>query len=100
MPCHNNMILQSVIYHNNIMMQSVTYNNNMILQSVTYHNNMHAADVTQSTHVMLQSTALRDVLTPLECMAAVLASAMHDVDHPGLTNQYLINTGIIVLITH
>jgi len=63
------------------------------LQTVTYHNSLHAADVTQSTHIMLQSTAFTDVLTPLECMAAILASAMHDVDHPGLTNQYLINTG-------
>jgi hypothetical protein len=25
-------------------------------------------------------------------MAALFAAAIHDVDHPGLTNQYLINT--------
>jgi cAMP-specific phosphodiesterase 4 len=25
-------------------------------------------------------------------MAAIFASAIHDVDHPGFTNQYLINT--------
>jgi hypothetical protein len=25
-------------------------------------------------------------------MAAIFASSIHDVDHPGLTNQYLINT--------
>lgn len=25
-------------------------------------------------------------------MAAIFAAAIHDVDHPGLTNQYLINT--------
>ena len=38
-------------------------------------------------HCMLQN-----VFTPLEIMAAVFASSIHDVDHPGLTNQYLINT--------
>lgn len=25
-------------------------------------------------------------------MAAIIAAAIHDVDHPGYTNQYLINT--------
>merc|ERR1719510_1033445 len=59
---------------------------------VPYHNNKHAADVTQSIHVLLNSAALESVFTPLEVMAAVFASSIHDVDHPGLTNQYLINT--------
>ena len=27
-------------------------------------------------------------------MAAIFASSIHDVDHPGLTNQYLINTSM------
>merc|ERR1719369_2454575 len=62
------------------------------LKSVPYHNHLHAADVTQSTHILLQSSALRDVFTHLEAMAAILACAVHDVDHPGVTNQYLINT--------
>ncbi|XP_047666517.1 cAMP-specific 3',5'-cyclic phosphodiesterase 4D isoform X1 [Tachysurus fulvidraco] len=59
---------------------------------VAYHNNIHAADVLQSTHVLLSSPALEDVFTDLEIMAALFASAIHDVDHPGLTNQFLINT--------
>ena len=32
------------------------------------------------------------MLTPLEIFAALFASTIHDADHPGLTNQYLINT--------
>ena len=36
--------------------------------------------------------SFQNVFTPLEIMAAVFASSIHDVDHPGLTNQYLINT--------
>jgi len=62
------------------------------LQDVPYHNSVHAADVTQSTHVLLNSPALECVFTPLEVMSAIFAAAIHDVDHPGLTNQFLINT--------
>lgn len=100
---------------------------------VAYHNNNHAADVTQSTHVLLSTPALevsftctysdmrspaltastissnqgpsvlhyhfsffffilQAVFTDLEILAAIFASAIHDVDHPGVSNQFLINT--------
>ncbi|XP_070380886.1 3',5'-cyclic-AMP phosphodiesterase 4C isoform X4 [Dermacentor albipictus] len=59
---------------------------------VPYHNSSHAADVTQSVHVLLLSPALDTVFTDLETLAALFAGAIHDVDHPGVTNQYLINT--------
>ena len=73
-----------------------------------YHNSSHAADVTLSMNTLLNSPALESVFTPLEViklismmelmftsskvMTAVFSAAIHDVDHPGLTNQYLINT--------
>uniref|UniRef100_A0A1I7SV98 Phosphodiesterase n=1 Tax=Bursaphelenchus xylophilus TaxID=6326 RepID=A0A1I7SV98_BURXY len=57
-----------------------------------YHNQIHGADVTQSMHVLLSSTALEGVFTDQETLAAIFAAAIHDVDHPGYTNQYLINT--------
>ena len=62
------------------------------VKDIPYHNHSHAADVTQSTHVLLQSPNLESVFTPLEVFAALFASSIHDVDHPGVTNQYLINT--------
>lgn len=38
---------------------------------------------------------LQAVFTDLEIMAALFASAIHDVDHPGVTNQFLINTSML-----
>uniref|UniRef100_H2Y9W1 Phosphodiesterase n=1 Tax=Ciona savignyi TaxID=51511 RepID=H2Y9W1_CIOSA len=57
-------------------------------REVPYHNSLHAADVVQSVHVLLSSAALDSVFTDLEILSALIASAMHDVDHPGLSNQY------------
>ncbi|PIO58283.1 3'5'-cyclic nucleotide phosphodiesterase, partial [Teladorsagia circumcincta] len=34
----------------------------------------------------------QEVFSDLEVMAAIFAGAIHDVDHPGFTNQYLINS--------
>jgi len=61
-------------------------------QNVPYHNSTHAADVVQSVHVLLLSPALQSVFTDLEVLTALFSAAIHDVDHPGLTNQYLINS--------
>ncbi|GIX95252.1 hypothetical protein CDAR_256561 [Caerostris darwini] len=60
--------------------------------SVPYHNSSHAADVTQSVHVLLLMPALESVFTDLEVLAILFSAAIHDVDHPGVTNQYLINS--------
>lgn len=57
-----------------------------------FHNSLHAADVTQSTNVLLNTPALEGVFTPLEVAGALFAACIHDVDHPGLTNQFLINS--------
>ncbi|CAH1242737.1 PDE4D [Branchiostoma lanceolatum] len=61
-------------------------------REVPYHNNRHAADVTQTTHYLLGMQALENVFTDLEILASIFASAIHDVDHPGVNNQFLIVT--------
>ena len=73
---------------------------NLCLQEVPYHNSTHAADVTLSMNSLLCTPALEAVFTPLETLAAIFASAVHDVDHPGLTNQYLINTSNTATCKH
>ncbi|BHF82313.1 cAMP-specific 3',5'-cyclic phosphodiesterase 4D [Sparganum proliferum] len=59
---------------------------------VIYHNSIHAADVMQSAHYLLSAQCLGEVYSDLEVFSVLFACAVHDVDHPGLTNQFLIRT--------
>ncbi|XP_071446087.1 uncharacterized protein [Hetaerina americana] len=57
-----------------------------------YHNAIHAADVTQAMHCFLQEEKIREHLTPLEIMAALIGAVTHDLDHPGVNQPFLIAT--------
>lgn len=50
-----------------------------------YHNSTHAADVLQSTAYFLQRNRIKALLDPLDITACLIAAAVHDVDHPGMT---------------
>ena len=60
--------------------------------SNAYHNSKHAADVMHTSHVLLSMPKLRNLFSSYEVTAALFAAAIHDVGHPGVSNQYLINT--------
>ncbi len=58
-----------------------------------YHCKTHAADVLQTYHVILvKGGFLGTYLDPIRHLACYMAAASHDVEHEGLTNDYLINT--------
>ncbi|KNC99241.1 uncharacterized protein SPPG_05497 [Spizellomyces punctatus DAOM BR117] len=57
---------------------------------VPYHNATHAADVLQAIHCFIKTSTLNP--TDLECFAAYLAAIIHDLDHPGVNNNFLIVT--------
>ncbi|MGH0180687.1 UNVERIFIED_CONTAM: hypothetical protein FKN15_011563, partial [Acipenser sinensis] len=46
----------------------------------------------QTRHSVSEMASNKAVFTDLEILAAIFASAIHDVDHPGVSNQFLINT--------
>ncbi|CAI5438673.1 unnamed protein product [Caenorhabditis angaria] len=58
----------------------------------TYHNATHAADVLQATSFFLDSSSVACHVNESHAVAALLAAAVHDLDHPGRGNAYLINT--------
>eukprot|EP01136_Pigoraptor_vietnamica_P036370 Opistho-1_new@102850 len=58
-----------------------------------YHTSTHAADVLQAMFAFFQNETFAGYFTPLEQLAACLACVGHDLDHPGVTNNYLIATG-------
>mmetsp|Transcript_23162 Transcript_23162/g.32058 ORF Transcript_23162/g.32058 Transcript_23162/m.32058 type:complete len:472 (+) Transcript_23162:263-1678(+) len=66
-----------------------------------YHNNVHAADVTQRLVTILCSSGayprhLRDV----DMLAAIIAAAIHDYEHPGMNNAFMVNTGHSIAQQH
>ena len=57
-----------------------------------YHNGVHAADVTQAMSCFINQPVFSDHLTPVEKMAAIIAAVGHDLDHPGLSEKFLVIT--------
>ncbi|WKX92297.1 hypothetical protein Q1695_010379 [Nippostrongylus brasiliensis] len=57
-----------------------------------YHNATHAADVLQATSYFLDSPSVAAHITENHAVAAILAATVHDLDHPGRGNAFLINT--------
>jgi len=55
-----------------------------------YHNKFHAADVARSMHYFLHITNTIGCFTDLERLAFVVAGLVHDINHGGLTNLFLI----------
>jgi hypothetical protein len=71
-------------------------------QDTPYHCNTHAADVTQCSYYFLQKCEFKTIagLTAFEQAAVYIASAVHDIDHPGTNNVYQINTKSLYAITY
>lgn len=68
-----------------------------------YHNHLHAASVLHVTHAILEHGGLLKAIAPafaakkdgveLVQMACLIAAAVHDFEHKGLSNPFLVKTG-------
>lgn len=57
-----------------------------------FHSWMHAVSVTQMMYLLISKSSLVNVLTTREKYALLLAALCHDLDHPGLSNGFQINS--------
>jgi hypothetical protein len=57
-----------------------------------FHNFQHAVNVLQMTYLLLNKTGIIHKLKPTIVIACLIAALSHDVDHPGNTNSYEINS--------
>jgi len=57
-----------------------------------YHNATHVADVVQSMHCLITKGGLHKFLGRIEILAALLAATIHDFEHRGFNNDFLIKT--------
>ncbi|KAJ3415184.1 Calcium/calmodulin-dependent 3',5'-cyclic nucleotide phosphodiesterase 1B [Chytridiales sp. JEL 0842] len=57
-----------------------------------YHNSLHAADVLHAMYHLSKLEGTNDIASPSDRLAMYMAAIIHDVDHPGYTNNFLINS--------
>ncbi|KXS11892.1 HD-domain/PDEase-like protein [Gonapodya prolifera JEL478] len=57
-----------------------------------YHNSIHAADVTHSINFYITRQKMRDCLVPEEQFGGIIAAIIHDYQHPGQNNNFIMAT--------
>lgn len=57
-----------------------------------YHNSTHAGDVMQATAYFLLKLRKKDIFDPLDEAICLISAVVHDIDHPGRSSQFLINS--------
>jgi hypothetical protein len=62
------------------------YNDNI------YHNFYHCFDVTQYIYALISDPSISSIFNDMDKLTLLLSALFHDTDHPGLNNNYLINS--------
>jgi len=57
---------------------------------VPYHNSIHATDVLQTLNFLISRGGMQEWMTDIEIFAILITCIIHDFEHPGLNNNYLI----------
>lgn len=69
---------------------------------IAYHNKTHATDVSQTCYYYMHTCDLINIcrLTRVEQLSMLLAGFMHDTDHPGFNNVFMVNTSSPIAIRY
>mmetsp|Transcript_27540 Transcript_27540/g.27410 ORF Transcript_27540/g.27410 Transcript_27540/m.27410 type:complete len:258 (-) Transcript_27540:731-1504(-) len=69
---------------------------------IAYHNKTHATDLSQTCYYYMQTCNLSNIckLSKVEQLSMILAGFMHDTDHPGYNNVYMVNTSAPLAIRY
>ncbi|KND00117.1 uncharacterized protein SPPG_04459 [Spizellomyces punctatus DAOM BR117] len=59
---------------------------------LTFHNSIHATDVLHCIHYLISLPRIKSCFSDLEILSFYIAAAIHDYDHPGVNNHFLIAT--------
>ncbi|KAI6654176.1 CAMP-specific 3',5'-cyclic phosphodiesterase 4D-like isoform X3 [Oopsacas minuta] len=65
-----------------------------------YHNGIHAADVVFNANYLLSCETFQGALQDWMILGLIIAAAIHDCDHPGRNNKFLINTKNDLALTY
>eukprot|EP01091_Cochliopodium_minus_P009194 TRINITY_DN2203_c0_g1_i1.p1 TRINITY_DN2203_c0_g1~~TRINITY_DN2203_c0_g1_i1.p1 ORF type:complete len:1414 (-),score=441.97 TRINITY_DN2203_c0_g1_i1:3-4244(-) len=57
-----------------------------------YHNAVHASDVAQTMNFFLTRGGLSGFVTDVDIFAGLVAAIIHDYEHPGVNNAFIINS--------
>jgi cAMP-specific phosphodiesterase 4 len=57
-----------------------------------YHNSTHGADVLNGCHHFVQQLGFKEIITTWQTYSLFISAAIHDFEHPGVSNAFLINT--------
>ena len=61
-------------------------------KKTAYHNSVHAADVLHGVHYFIHVLGMSELISAEEIFACYIAAIIHDVDHPGRNNSFMIAT--------
>jgi hypothetical protein len=61
-------------------------------KDIPYHTSLHAADVLQATHYFCSQSNVKYHVSNLDLLSLLYAAIVHDYDHPGMNNNFLIST--------
>ena len=75
---------------------------NQYLISTLYHNSLHGADITQTICLFFNYSNAEEVshTKALDLLSIIIAALGHDIGHPGLTNNFHINSLSNLAITY